>query len=124
VLQPSRFVLQEAGQMPAPAEGVKIASDTGYAWLLKQYMIDQSNQPGRQKIKISRVAGKSGTPERMIKGVRQADGWYVFFAPTPDKTSYTVTCIRIEEGQSSANAVVVGNAVAKILQRRSYISSF
>jgi len=124
VLQPSRYVLEEAGQLPAPGEGVKIANDSAYAGLLKQYMIDQSNQPGKQKIKISRVAGKSGTPERMIRGIRQADGWYVFFAPTPDKTSYTVACIRIEEGQSSANAVIVGNAVAKILQRRSYISSF
>lgn len=124
MLQPSRFVLQEAGETPVLNEGFRIANDTGYAWLLKQYMIDQSNQPGKQKIKISRVAGKSGTPERMIKGIRQADGWYVFFAPTPDKLSYTVTCIRIEAGQSSANAVLVGNAIAKILQRRSYISSF
>ncbi|MFT3934527.1 MAG: FtsW/RodA/SpoVE family cell cycle protein [Chitinophagaceae bacterium] len=124
VLQPSRYVLQEAGEKPVLAEGVKIANDTGYAWLLKQYMIDQSNPPGKQKIKVSRVAGKSGTPERIIKGTLQADGWYVFYAPTPDGASYTVTCIRIEAGQSSANAVLVSNAIAKILQRRSYISSF
>ncbi len=123
-LQPSRYVLEEAGHKEMPGAPVQIARDTGYAWLLKEYMIDQSSSPGKQKIKISRVAGKTGTPERMVNGIRQSDGWYVFFAPTPDQQSYTVTCIRIETGQSSANAVIIGNAVAKILQRRSYISSF
>jgi cell division protein FtsI/penicillin-binding protein 2 len=103
---------------------VQIAKDTAYAWLLKQYMIDQSSRPGKQKIHNLRVAGKTGTPERIVKGIKQSDGWYVFFAPTPDNKSYTVTCIRIETGQSSANAVIVANAVAKILQKRSYISSF
>jgi cell division protein FtsW (lipid II flippase)/cell division protein FtsI/penicillin-binding protein 2 len=124
ILQPSRYVLQQQGQIQQKSEGVRIANDTAYAALLKQYMIDQSNQPGKQKIKCSKVAGKTGTPERMIKGIRQADGWFVFFAPTPGNKSYTVTCIRIEAGQASSNAVIIGNAVAKILQRRSYISSF
>jgi len=124
MMQPSRYVLQDTGAVQVPVAAVQIAKDTGYAWLLKQYMIDQSSRPGKQKIKIARVAGKTGTPERIVNGIRQSDGWYVFFAPTPDGKSHTVTCIRIETGQSSANAVIVGNAVAKILQRRSYISSF
>lgn len=124
VMQPSRYVLAEAGTRQQIQEGLKIARDTGYAWLLKQYMIDQSNMPGRQKIGNSRVAGKTGTPERMIKGEKQSDAWYVFFAPTPDQRSNTVTCIRIEVGHSSANAVIIANTVAKILERRSYIGSF
>ena len=124
LLQSSRYVLQEAGQLQLPGEAVQIAKDTAYAWLLKQYMIDQSSRPGKQKIHNLRVAGKTGTPERIVKGIKQSDGWYVFFAPTPDNNSYTVTCIRIETGQSSANAVIIANAVAKILQKRSYISSF
>ena len=124
VLQPSRYVLKEAGQSPTIAQGIPIAKDTSYAWLLRQYMIDQSSRPGKQKIHGLIVAGKTGTPERIVKGELQSDGWYVFFAPTPGNTSYTVTCIRIETGQSSANAVVIGNAVAKVLQRRGYISSF
>jgi cell division protein FtsW (lipid II flippase) len=124
VMQPSRYLLQEAGlQQPLPA-GVLIAKDTSYASLLKQYMIDQSSTPGKQKIKTARVAGKSGTPERIVKGVKQSDGWYVFFAPTPDNTSYTVTCVRIEVGHSSANAITVANSVAKILERRAYLGTF
>jgi cell division protein FtsI/penicillin-binding protein 2 len=124
VMQPSRYLLQEAGlQHPVPA-GVLIAKDTSYASLLKQYMIDQSSTPGKQKIKTARVAGKSGTPERIVKGIKQSDGWYVFFAPTPDNTSYTVTCVRIEVGHSSANAITVANSVAKILERRAYLGTF
>ncbi|MEO5680994.1 MAG: FtsW/RodA/SpoVE family cell cycle protein [Chitinophagaceae bacterium] len=124
VLQPSRYVLKEAGQMQQPAEGIRIANDTAYAWLLKQYMIDQSSRPGKQKIHGMKVAGKTGTPERIVQGVKQSDGWYVFFAPTPNNASYTVTCIRIETGQSSANAVLLANTVAKILEKRLYIVSF
>jgi cell division protein FtsI/penicillin-binding protein 2 len=124
VLQPSRYITQEAGQAQAPQQGVKIIKDTAYASLLKQYMIDQSSTAGKFKIKNIRVAGKSGTPERIIKGEKQSDGWYVFFAPTPDGKSYTVTCIRIEVGHGSSNAVIVANAVAKILQKREYIGSF
>jgi cell division protein FtsI/penicillin-binding protein 2 len=124
LLQPSRYVLQEAGQVQLPGDATQIAKDTVYAWLLKQYMIDQSSRPGKQKIRNIRVAGKTGTPERIVQGIKQSDGWYVFFAPRPDSNSYTVTCIRIETGQSSANAVALANAVAKILQKRSYISSF
>lgn len=124
MMQPSRYILQEAGQkMPIP-QGIKIAKDTACAGLLKQYMIDQSGTPGKLKIKGARVAGKTGTPERIVNGEKQQDGWYVFFAPRPDSSSATVTCIRIENGQSSANAVLLANNVAKILQRRTYISSY
>ena len=124
VLQPSRYLLEQAGQSQPAGAMVRIANDTAYAGLLKQFMIDQSSRPGKQKIHNMVVAGKTGTPERIVRGIKQSDGWYVFFAPTPDKKSYTVTCIRIETGQSSANAVVLANAVAKILTRRSYIVSF
>jgi cell division protein FtsI/penicillin-binding protein 2 len=123
-LQPSRYVLQEAGKAGAVSPGLQIVKDTAYASVLKGYMIDQSSTPGKQKVRNSKVAGKTGTPERVIKGVKQQDGWYVFFAPKPDGKSYTVACVRIEEGQSSANAVVVANTVANILQKRAYMSSF
>lgn len=123
-LQPSRYVLQEAGTEPASAPAMALAKDTGYAHLIRQYMIEQSSMPGRQKIRNYRVAGKTGTPERIIQGEKESDGWYVFFAPTPDGRSHTVACIRIERGQSSANAVNLANTVANILGRRGYITSF
>ncbi|WEK33614.1 MAG: FtsW/RodA/SpoVE family cell cycle protein [Candidatus Pseudobacter hemicellulosilyticus] len=123
-LQPSRYVLAESG-IPAPlAQGVHIAQDTASARLLRDYMIDQSNPPGRPKIKKLRVAGKTGTPERVVQGVKTADGWYVFFAPVPGRNSCTVACVRIEGGESSANAVTIGNTVAAILEKRGYMESF
>jgi cell division protein FtsW (lipid II flippase)/cell division protein FtsI/penicillin-binding protein 2 len=124
VLQPSRYVLQEAGQQEPVKPGVEIANDTAYAGTLMRYMIDQSSQPGKQKIKNMVVAGKTGTPERIINGELDADGWYVFFAPTADGRSRTVTCIRIEKGKASSNAVIVANAIAKVLQKRGYMVSF
>ena len=124
VMQPSRYVLKEAGQSPAAAEGINIAEDTAYAGILTKFMIDQSNQPGKQKVKNIVVAGKSGTPERVINGELDSDGWYVFFAPTADQRSRTVTCIRIERGKGSSNAVLVANAIAKVLEKRGYIVSF
>jgi cell division protein FtsI/penicillin-binding protein 2 len=124
MLQPSRYCLQEAGTPQKINEGIRISNDTAYTAMLKQYMIDQSSTPGRQKVRTSKVAGKTGTPERIVNGLKEQDGWYVFFAPRPDGRSYTVTCIRIERGQTSANAVLVANTVASILQKREYMGSF
>ncbi|MFL5745450.1 MAG: FtsW/RodA/SpoVE family cell cycle protein [Niastella sp.] len=124
VMMPSRYLLKEAGVNQPMAIGVDIAEDTAYAGTLTRYMIDQSNQPGKQKIKNMVVAGKSGTPERVINGEIESDGWYVFFAPTPDHRSRTVTCIRIERGKGSSNAVLVANSIAKVLEKRGYIVSF
>jgi Cell division protein FtsI/penicillin-binding protein 2 len=124
VLQPSRYCVQEAGKQHPVCEGLRVCKDSAYASVLKQYMIEQSSAPGKQKIRVSKVAGKTGTPERIINGEKKQDGWYVFFAPTPDGQSHTVACIRIEEGQSSANAVALANTVANILQKRGYLGSF
>jgi hypothetical protein len=124
ILQPSRYCMQEAGKPQQVGEGMQICKDSAYASVLKKYMIDQSSSPGRQKVRSSKVAGKTGTPERIVKGMKQQDGWYVYFAPKPDGKSYTVACIRIEEGQSSVNAVTVANTVTNILQRREYMGSF
>jgi cell division protein FtsW (lipid II flippase)/cell division protein FtsI/penicillin-binding protein 2 len=123
VMQPSRYILQEAGSIKDTAAGITIANDTAYAGLIMRYMIDQSNT-GKQKIKNLKVAGKTGTPERIVRGIKQSDGWYVFFAPVPGKTSCTVVCVRIENGLGSGNAVIVANKVAEILERRNYMKSF
>ncbi|MBO9203412.1 MULTISPECIES: FtsW/RodA/SpoVE family cell cycle protein [Niastella] len=124
VMMPSRYLLKEAGVKQPMATGVEVAEDSAYAGTLMRFMIDQSNQPGKQKVKNIVVAGKSGTPERVINGEIESDGWYVFFAPTPDGRSRTVTCIRIERGKGSSNAVLVANSIAKVLEKRGYITSF
>ncbi|MFT4023442.1 MAG: FtsW/RodA/SpoVE family cell cycle protein [Flavihumibacter sp.] len=123
-LRPSRYTLAVAGKPQAAETPLRLANDSSYASLLRRFMIEQSNPGGRSKIKGLKVAGKSGTPERIVKGEKTADGWYVFFAPVPGRASATVTCIRIEEGLSSANAIILGNTVAGILQKRNYVESF
>ncbi|WP_018620372.1 FtsW/RodA/SpoVE family cell cycle protein [Spirosoma luteum] len=125
VMQPSRYVISRAGKQISVAPGVVLARQPAYADLLRDFMIEQSNPNGRPKISLSRVAGKTGTPERIVLGEKQNDGWYVFFAPTPNGRSHTVTCIRIELGESSADAVKLANTVvAPILKERGYLGSF
>ncbi|MBC3788748.1 FtsW/RodA/SpoVE family cell cycle protein [Spirosoma utsteinense] len=125
LMQPSRYVLDQAGKaQPVPA-GRSIGRPA-YADQLQAFMIEQSNPgAGRSKISAVRVAGKTGTPERIVQGIQRNDGWYVFFAPTPDGRSKTVVSVRIELGESSADAVNLANTiVAPILQERGYLGSF
>ncbi len=125
LLQPSRFVLDRAGKpQPIPA-GISIGQPD-YAEQIQRFMIEQSNpSAGRSKISAVQVAGKTGTPERIVRGEQRNDGWYVFFAPTPDGRSKTVVSVRIELGESSADAVKLANTVvAPILQQRGYLGSF
>ena len=125
VMQPSRYVLSRAGKSEPVTAGVALTRNPAYATQLRDFMIEQSNPAGRPKISISRVAGKTGTPERIVLGEKHNDGWYVFFAPTPNGRSNTVTCVRIELGESSADAVKLANTVvAPILKERGYLGSF
>ncbi|GAB3727650.1 FtsW/RodA/SpoVE family cell cycle protein [Spirosoma lituiforme] len=126
VLQPSRYVLNQAGRPQPIGAGQRVSRQANYADQLESFMIDQSNpSEGRSKISIARVAGKTGTPERMVRGIRRNDGWFVFFAPTPDGQSHTVVSVRIELGESSAEAVQLANTViAPILKQRGYLGSF
>jgi cell division protein FtsI/penicillin-binding protein 2 len=87
LLQPSRYVLEAAGIAKPIGKGVAIIKKREYAEMMQSFMIEQSNPNGASKISISKVAGKTGTPERKYKGQSRFDGWYVFFAPTPDGKS-------------------------------------
>ena len=125
IMQPSRYVLRRGGKTVPIAPGIALARDPAYADKVRDFMIEQSNAGGRSKISISRVAGKTGTPERMVLGEKRNDGWYVFFAPTPNGRSHTVTCVRMELGESSADAVKLANTVvAPILKERGYLGTF
>ncbi|HZY40279.1 MAG TPA: FtsW/RodA/SpoVE family cell cycle protein [Mucilaginibacter sp.] len=93
-----------------------------YASLLKQYMIEQS-APKVPILNLA-VAGKTGTPERIWKGLSINDGWYVFFAPKPKSTGFTVTCIRVEQTKGSSDAVhMAGRDVIPYLLKMGYIKS-
>ena len=109
---------------PTPInKGVAIANDSAYATLMTKYMIEQS---AAKVYKLGIVAaGKTGTPERILKNERINDGWYVFFAPNAKGTGHIVTCIRIENCKGSSFAVAAaGKHIVPILLQMGYIKSF
>ena len=126
VLQPSRYVVRKAGKEVPLRPGKRLAQRAEYADQLEQFMIAQSSPAGgRSKISGVRVAGKTGTPQRIVQGEQENDGWYVFFAPTPNGRSHTVVVVRIELGRSSSEAIRLANTtVAPILKAQGYLGSF
>lgn len=122
VLIPNRYVLKLNDSTIKINEGVKIAKAPGYADLLKQYMIEQS--AGKAGQFGLAVAGKTGTPERIVKKKKVNDGWYVFFAPNGNADDYTVVCIRIESTKGSSEAIkLAGSLVIPILEQKGYLKS-
>ncbi|MEN0053325.1 MAG: FtsW/RodA/SpoVE family cell cycle protein [Mucilaginibacter sp.] len=123
LLRPNRFALKVNDTVIAVKPGIKLAEKPEYAALLKQYMIAQS-APKVPILHIA-VAGKSGTPERIVKNKSVNDGWYVFFAPEAKGTGNMVVCIRIESTRGSSDAVrLAGNHVIPFLLKKGYMKSF
>jgi len=123
VLVPNRYVLKVSDSAFGVKEGVTIVRDAESADLMTKYMKEQS--AGKYHRLGIYVAGKTGTPERIVKGERINDGWYVFFAPKANGTGHIVTCIRIENCKGSSVAVrLAGAQIIPILLRRGYIKSF
>jgi len=112
-----------SGKMVPVQKGIQIAKSPQYAKHITDYMLEQSaNKAQRLGVK---VAGKTGTPERIWKSERINDGWYVFFAPKANGTGHIVTCIRLEAAKGSSEAVrLAGSYVVPILIKRGYIKSF
>lgn len=123
ILMPNRYVLSVSGKPVLVQAGVRIAKSSQYARHMTDYMLEQSkNKTPRLGLK---VAGKTGTPERIWKNERINDGWYVFFAPKANGPGHIVTCIRLEAAKGSSEAVrLAGTYVIPILVKRGYIKSF
>ena len=122
-LMPNRYVISVSGKIVPLQPGVRIAKSPQYAKHMRDYMLEQSaNKAERLGLK---VAGKTGTPERIWKSERINDGWYVFFAPKAIGPGHIVTCIRLEAAKGSSEAVrLVGTYVIPVLIKRGYIKSF
>ncbi|CAM4384295.1 cell division protein FtsW, lipid II flippase [Pedobacter westerhofensis] len=121
-LVPNRYVLKLNDSTVKSPESIALAKNPAYAALLKQYMVEQS--AGKAGLFGLSVAGKTGTPERMLRGKKVNDGWYVFFAPNPGTADYTVTCIRIEATKGSSEAVkLAADVVIPLLAGKGYIKS-
>lgn len=122
-LIPNRYVLKVSDSACEIKEGISLVKDFKSADLMTKYMKEQS--AGKYHRLGIYVAGKTGTPERMVKGERINDGWYVFFAPKANGAGHIVTCIRIENCKGSSVAVrLAGSNIIPILLRRGYIKSF
>lgn len=122
-LMPNRYVMSVSGKMVPLQAGVHIAKRSQFAKHMADYMLEQStNKTARLGLK---VAGKTGTPERIWKSERINDGWYVFFAPKANGPGHIVTCIRLEAAKGSSEAVrLAGSYVIPVLLKRGYIKSF
>ncbi|RZM23156.1 MAG: cell cycle protein, partial [Pedobacter sp.] len=120
ILVPNRYVLKINDSTTSVKPGIKLTNDPQYAALLKDYMIKQSiNKSYALKLK---VAGKTGTPERIWKGERINDGWYVFFTPNKSGKGNVVVCIRIESTKGSSKAVLLaGQHVVPALKALGYV---
>lgn len=118
----NRFVLKVADTAQPVKPSIKLANDSKYAALLTQYMIEQSAP--KEEILHLRVAGKTGTPERIWKGNSINDGWYTFFAPMAKGKGNIVVCIRIESTKGSSDAVhLAGRSIIPLLVRSGYIKN-
>ncbi|HYC30437.1 MAG TPA: penicillin-binding transpeptidase domain-containing protein, partial [Chitinophagaceae bacterium] len=120
---PNRYVMKVSDSAFGTKQPVAILKDPQYAELLTRYMKAQS--VGKFNRLNLYVAGKTGTPERMVRGERINDGWYVFFAPKASGRGHIVVCIRIEDTRGSSIAVrLAGSHIIPVLLKRRYIRSF
>ncbi|HVF96117.1 MAG TPA: penicillin-binding transpeptidase domain-containing protein, partial [Flavisolibacter sp.] len=122
-LMHSRFVHKISDSTLALEPGVPLLKDPEAAALMTKYMREQS---ANKKDKLGLLAaGKTGTPERILKGERINDGWYVFFAPKARGAGHMVVCVRIEKTKGSSVAVrLAGSHVVPLLQKFGYIKGF
>jgi hypothetical protein len=122
-LVPNRYVMRVSNTQMGIKQSVRITKDAAYAQHLSDYMKKQSANKV-YTLGIT-VAGKTGTPERVLKGERINDGWYVFFAPKKSGAGHIVVCVRIESTKGSSDAVkLAGKHVVPLLLQRGYIKSF
>ena len=114
-----RYVIK-ISETEMPVKAAVSLTNPQNAALLKQFMIKQSETKSAA-LGIS-VGGKTGTPERIWKGTRINDGWYVFFAPKASGSGNIVVCIRVESTKGSSDAVkLAGQHVIPYLLKSKYI---
>jgi hypothetical protein len=120
---PNRYVLKISDSSIAPKKGFPITKDEKYAGLMTRFMLEQS-APKVNRLGL-KVAGKTGTPERIVKNKRINDGWYTFFVPKANGGGHIVVCIRIEDAKGSSVAVQMsGKHIIPKLLELGYIKGF
>lgn len=116
-----RYVIK-ISETEMPVKSAMPLTNPQNAAILKQFMIKQS-ETKTATLGVS-VGGKTGTPERIWKGARINDGWYVFFVPKASGSGNIVVCIRVESTKGSSDAVkLAGQHVIPHLLKFKYIKS-
>ena len=120
---PNRYAIKAGDSLLPVKKPVAVARDSAYAaWLTRAMLLQSMNKTGVLGLQ---VAGKTGTPERIFRGRRINDGWYVFFAPRKNTEGHIAVCIRIEGAKGSSEAVqLAGTVVIPALLQKNYIASF
>ncbi|MEI6949248.1 FtsW/RodA/SpoVE family cell cycle protein [Paraflavisolibacter sp. H34] len=122
-LVPNRYVLKISDSVLGLKEPIPLAKEPDYARLMTRYMLEQS--AGKVAQLGIKVAGKTGTPERIVKKRRIKDGWYTFFAPKAAGPGHVAVCVRVEDCKGSSVAVkTAGKHVVPVLLQLGYIKSF
>ncbi|WP_316753806.1 FtsW/RodA/SpoVE family cell cycle protein [Pedobacter gandavensis] len=117
----NRYVLKISDSATSVNPAVKIANDPAYADTIGGYMLKQS--ANKTSLLGLKVAGKTGTPERVWKNGKINDGWYTFYAPKANGKGNIVVCIRIESTRGSSRAVrLAGQHVIPALLKLGYLS--
>lgn len=116
----NRYVLKISDSATSVKPAIKIANDPQFADSIGRYMLKQSeNKTYTLGLK---VAGKTGTPERIWKDEKINDGWYTFYTPKANGRGHIVVCIRIESTRGSSKAVrLAGQHVIPALLKLGYI---
>ncbi|ACU04527.1 cell cycle protein [Pedobacter heparinus DSM 2366] len=119
-LVPNRYVLKISDSATSVKPFIRIAGNPEYADSISRYMLKQSeNKTYTLGLK---VAGKTGTPERIWKDEKINDGWYTFFVPKANGKGHIVVCIRIESTRGSSKAVkLAGQHVVPALLKLGYV---
>ena len=116
-----RYVLKISDNNQPVKSGTQLTKPE-HAALLKQYMVKQSE--AKAAILGISVGGKTGTPERVWKGARINDGWYVFFVPKASGSGNLIVCTRVESTKGSSDAVkLAGQHIIPNLIKSKYIKS-
>lgn len=117
----NRYVLKISDSLTSINPSTGLANNPQYAALIAGYMLKQSeNKTYTLGLK---VAGKTGTPERIWKNEQINDGWYTFFAPRANGKGHIVVCIRIESTRGSSKAVkLAGQHVVPALLKLGYLT--
>lgn len=125
---PTRYILKQ-GSKPTEIASAKDVISSSSAATLKSYMQKESDKHrsnGRYLPKGNgneRMGGKTGTPERLYRGNKLNDAWYIFFIDSDTQKAPLAVAVRLErtEKLNSGKAVkFVADVVIPTLNKAGY----